>query len=54
MEITKERKEKLKKCYERILDEAEKIDEILEGSIFKDNIHELVEEQTKEFEIEIS
>ena len=48
------RKEKaLKECYEKILNEADKIDGILDGSIFRDSIYELVEKQTKEFKIKL-
>ena len=51
--MTKETKQKLKKCYERILDEADEIDIIFDGSIFKDTIYEMVEMQAKEFKIKL-
>ena len=53
MTITNMQKIKLKQCYEKILDEAEFIDEILEGSIFKDEITDLVVKQADEFNIKL-
>lgn len=46
-------KKTLKDCYKRILDEADMIDKLLDGSILRDSIYELVEEQTKEMKIKL-
>ncbi len=53
MKITKEIKNELKDCYENILDEADKIDEILEGSCFVDEIWDLIEKQVDYFKIKL-
>ncbi|MEK6878582.1 MAG: hypothetical protein AABY22_03190 [Nanoarchaeota archaeon] len=47
--LTKKQSKALKECYHQILDMADEIDKILDGSIFKDSIYELVEKQAIEF-----
>ncbi len=43
----------LKDAYNKILDQADRIDEILEGSIFRDTLYELVVKQADEFRIKL-
>lgn len=49
--MTKRQKKLVKKCYEKILDKADEIDDILEGTAFRDEIYELIDKQQRAFEI---
>ena len=53
MKIDKTQKELLALQYNTLLDIADHIDKILEGSVFADEIREITEKQAKEFNIKL-